>query len=1230
MTQSDGVASSSPENAGSKTDVTETPVLAADCSRRAELNVTAPPPEVADSGEIYTKDVAQENSGKDNIAGHSRREWLLLGERVVSHPRYAILIVAALALCAFEKYALVLGFLVVFFSGELTLRLWLQKERGFANKSELGFLLLDALATVSLIFAVLIPTSLLGSGMYLRLARLMRGMYMLRMLRIFRFFTYETFVYSMPFAVSVLILTCLAVLIPDMALYAGIVLLMETVCRAVAVLQTLEKGARRNAELAFVSLDMVVCISLLGIIPGLSPFWALLRMGRFLIMLNPLSNLLQALKGVAGRDEVRKESAMLMGVFALLMALTSLAVLYLYPQMDLSGDNGMAAADYAPWQVILYSFRFLLDPGNAPADAFSPLLALSTMGIVLAGVFFFALFVGLGANVMHYLLEQLANSPLSARESLLFAGWSEQALPILKVFDRMCARMRRSFASAWIFFGPVASGARSIGRWLAVRHADSGERDIMRRFHLSGVRFTFLFQSLFAGWRDRAAIADLHAMMREGAVAGKNTGTTATTRGMVICDTALPEDVLAVYRDSLAMDVLDSASLKARMLYQMHHCAHMPELGTHMFDAVNGETGLYAVAWELTIKADAASSYISDGQQQLRLEDWLAFCFARGVNLLAGRCEDGCFVLFSDLRQLENDIIITDVLGLGSEPSTWPTLMRSAMHAPTPEPNSQNTPLKAFNWPETWDLSMIFLGWHEGLPAMMEEMAEKHHKLSIHVLCPGQADVLKQRQARMQAAVERAEQRTACEMEAQVNPWYGFNAEALMPLLKGCKVIMLYPEEASGGEDSLLEMWFHEVARMLDARKAKVKWWTPPKLMVLPRDAAMIEGLRDVARSYERLAIDVGSPDFFHDVFMARQLLSRALYHARPDMLRQQKVAFDFMQTVLGDAVIIEDVDVERLLASSDADWTQVYREAWRRGWMLTAYLLPDKQSAGAVFQALETLFPHGKQTRGSRMHLLAGSQIEEMDMPFNAAKMLFCRRGLLAETGEDAAVQVMSEMPVQEEENIEKTAKEKSIAKDLPTSADKQKTVNGDDDAVDDSSGDKTAKNGPIVAESVESSVNKAASDAVENNMAEGTAGKPCEADQHETRLASETAKEGEVMSQSVWPQTADKRLLTVLHKQVAGALDLLNVSTEDGLIKLTDAMDRDVEGVLADDIMAALTDFQSIDRVMQRLRNVEACLSDWAIAQHAQAPAEVLWKDEVEKRYVMEEERQVLRDEL
>lgn len=117
--------------------------------------------------------------------------------------------------------------------------------------------------------------------------------------------------------------------------------------------------------------------------------------------------------------------------------------------------------------------------------------------------------------------------------------------------------------------------------------------------------------------------------------------------------------------------------------------------------------------------------------------------------------------------------------------------------------------------------------------------------------------------------------------------------------------------------------------------------------------------------------------------------------------------------------------------------------------------------------------------------------------------------------------------------------------------------------------------------------------------------------------------------MGDTVWPTQADKRLLSILQKQVQGSLELLQKSTEGGLMHLSEALDSGDSAEAQEKIMLALTELQNIDRVMQRLTNVETTLGDWAAATNAPAGA-AMWEDAVSKRYVMEEERQVMRGEL
>jgi len=1188
---------------------------------------------------------------------HSRREWLLLGERVFSHPRYAILIVVALVLCMLERYSFVLAMLAVFFVIEWCLRFWLQKENHFRNRAELIFLVLDGLATISLISTLFMPVNPFQQAIYLRIARLFRGMYMLRMLRIFRFLTHDTFVYSLPFALLVVGLACVAIAMPSVAMYIGVLLLLEGVCRIVSILKVLPDGGRKRSELTFVSLDMLASVAILGLIPGVAAAWVGLRGIRFLVMLNPVGNIAKAAKRVLSMQEVRNESSMLAGMLVAMMIMGSLSVLYLYPKMDINADGSITSADYLPFQVMLYVFRVLTDPGAATPEAFSAWLVGLTSVLVLSGVFFFALMVSLGSNVMQYMLRELSNSPLSAREQVVFSGWNDQSLAILKRLDKFFARMRQSMSSVWIFHGEALPEANSVGSWLSIREVPSGSRDLMERFHLTGVRQLVLFAKDNEAL-DTENLVDTHHLARDLKV-----------DGMMISEAELSTRLKAVYSDSMSMSVLNSAPVAARMLYQMHHCAWMPELGIRMLDAVAGEIGLNTMAWKFEVQAGSGMVLVSVGQEKQVLDAWLTDCFASGVNLLAARREDGSFVLFSDLMHAKQSEVFSDVVGLGGSSLLWPGIMESALSMDADEPY-QNS-LKQFTWPETWDLSMIFLGWHAGLPAMIEEMALKHHKLTVHVLSTVHEDKLTLQNRSMKDACERALAHSKCELKVSLHVWDGLDTEVWQSLLRGCKVMMFYPEEQpNGSEDSLLELWFHEVAWVLSERKAKVKWWTPPKLMVLPRSGEHISSFEMAGLDYPDLTVDVGSPDAFHDVFMARQLLTHARKHLNPEESQQDEKSYAFMDAMLGDAVLVEDVATTRLVeVEAGMDWLPVYREALRRGWMLMAYVMPEVKHEGkTAFTVLDKLFPQPQDDTGSRMHLLAGSPVMEMDVPAQTASLLFCRRGVLnvndteeniAETAVEIDVkelvnekvekvieeapEVMPENTQQEvvDEAMPENRQQEVVGEAMPENrqqevvgeampenrqqevVDEAMPENRQQEVVDEAMPENRQQEvvGEVVEKTVENEAEVVSEEGVESKSVDVIK-------QAEIRL-EKAVLEGEVMNDSVWPQQADKRLLRVLKKQVDGSLELLNESCEEGLVKLTEVLDMGVSEEVEDLIMAALTDLQNIDRVSQRLNNVKSCLKDWS--NHVPESSQTaLWKEEVSQRYVMEEERMVLKGEL
>ena len=807
---------------------------------------------------------------------------------------------------------------------------------------------------------------------------------------------------------------------------------------------------------------------------------------------------------------------------------------------------------------------------------------------------------------------------------MLFMGHNEQAIPILHKVGKLCARMQHSFPSIWLFHEEAVLGARQIGGWVSVREVAAGTRNIVEQFKITGVQQLVVFmQKQYQP--DAAEVADMHHLARE-----------LDVDGLLIADSAMPESLQQVYQGSLDMKAVDSASVRARMLYQMHHCSEMPELGIHLFDVVAGESGLNALLWSFKIKPSGAGAVIQHHQKEMLLEAWLTNCFEEGLNILAARREDGSYILFSDLMHWQREESFDVVIVIGRERLLWPGIMSQSFGLGDRQHKNE---LQAFTWPETWDLSMMFLGWHPGLPAMIEEMAERHHKLSCHVFSTCDDKDLTIQQEALSVMQSRVNALGHCVLKVQLHAWDGLDTDALVAQLRGCKVMMLYPEKrADGSEDSLLELWLHEVGSMLSKRKEKTKWWSPPKLMVLPRNGDFIPDFVEAGSQYPLLDIRVGSPDAFHDVFMARQLLTQARKTQYPEEAITDAYVYEFMDDMLGDAVLVEDIASSRLLEEGkQTSWDAIYREALRRGWMLMAYLKPDMSHAGrTMFSSLDHLFPLRSGQIGN-MSLLAGSPIAEMDAPHQTASLFFCRRGVLNhddasdDTDDNGAQDISDEGKNQEKqasaevvstqdvvEESKPLATEKVIEEALPN-------VNAISEAAAEPQVELQAEEQGQVEDVAEPmQVVQEASEEIETEL------KPTKVEEtvSVTTLASE-AVQGEVMSETVWPKHADKRLLRVLQKQVQGSVELLSSSSEDGLVKLMGILDMGVSGEVEAAIMDALTDLQNIDRVSQRLNNVKSCLDEWASAQE-DATGAALWEEEVSKRYVMEEERVVLRGEL
>lgn len=103
---------------------------------------------------------------------------------------------------------------------------------------------------------------------------------------------------------------------------------------------------------------------------------------------------------------------------------------------------------------------------------------------------------------------------------------------------------------------------------------------------------------------------------------------------------------------------------------------------------------------------------------------------------------------------------------------------------------------------------------------------------------------------------------------------------------------------------------------------------------------------------------------------------------------------------------------------------------------------------------------------------------------------------------------------------------------------------------------------------------------------------------------------------------------MLAVLAGQVTGALEELHHCTREGLEYLSRGMELQPDSEISLHLLAALTELQKLDRVVQRLKNVESILLEWLHANEGkqvkcEKPA---WAEVLINRHVMPDEDAVL----
>lgn len=366
-------------------------------------------------------------------------------EWVLNHPRFGMLMIA-LILLSFLNYAWLAAVLFVVFAFEISLRAAVirYKLQTYPYKSsthhrlDILFLVLDIVGVLSLLVTVFQFALPLDDA---AVVRLLRAVYLLRALRLFRYFDLQSAIYSPTYGMVISLMVLFSFFVSGVALWAVLLFfIVELIVRRVVMRNMLFSSQRNKAiEWAFWWVDLVATIAM---IPGLTTlqFGNWMRALRLVRLFRPWLVILRNLRQVIKEGQFFQEINLIVLLLAVLSFAGGVWGNLVNDHFDFTQDGAVTEKDSEMLAQTWFAFRAFTDPGNVVAYPETNEIAIFSVFAVIVGVFVFAFFIGIGANIVSGLMSRLRNEKMNIANHMVMLGWNEASPFILSELRAMSHR----------------------------------------------------------------------------------------------------------------------------------------------------------------------------------------------------------------------------------------------------------------------------------------------------------------------------------------------------------------------------------------------------------------------------------------------------------------------------------------------------------------------------------------------------------------------------------------------------------------------------------------------------------------------------------------------------------------------------------------------------------------------------------------------------------------------
>ncbi|MFQ5518757.1 MAG: hypothetical protein ACE5E3_02020, partial [Mariprofundus sp.] len=313
--------------------------------------------------------------------------------------------------------------------------------------------------------------------------------YLLRTLRMFRYLDIQSAMYSPTYGMLISLIILLSFFAQDTLMWVIIIFFAVELAIRLLIMRNMSYESRHEkvSEWIYWWVDVVATIVM---VPAFAfiPYGGALRMLRLIRLLRPWMVIIRNLKKVMREGQFLQEINLIVLLLGVLSIGGGVIGHFTMGDFDYSQNGHVDENDHGMLAPIWFAFRMFTDPGKTVFYPEATSIAVFSVIAVIVGVFIFAFFIGIGANIVSGLMAKLRNERLNITNHMVMLGWSKVSPFILAQLKIISDRSYSKLKLVILHTAEQTPPELIEHSWVSYRWGEIEEISSLRRINLAHAR----------------------------------------------------------------------------------------------------------------------------------------------------------------------------------------------------------------------------------------------------------------------------------------------------------------------------------------------------------------------------------------------------------------------------------------------------------------------------------------------------------------------------------------------------------------------------------------------------------------------------------------------------------------------------------------------------------------------------------------------------------------------